>query len=75
MKKTLAQYLVVFLIFLTLVVVMLMIAPKKQNQLEFIEKRIDDIQAQREILTEKEKELERLATEKEWEEVDKGTDK
>jgi hypothetical protein len=54
---------------------MLMIAPKKQNQLEFIEKRIDDIQAQREILTEKEKELERLATEKEWEEVDKGTDK
>ena len=42
----------------------------KQNQLEFIEQRIDDIQNQREVLTEKEKELERLATEKEWQEVD-----
>ena len=49
--------------------------PSKENQLDFIEKRIDDIEMQREILTEKEKELERLATEKEWEEVDKDTNK
>ena len=44
--------------------------PTKQNQLEFIEQRIDDIQNQREVLTEKERELEKLATEKEWQEVD-----
>ncbi len=49
--------------------------PSKENQLDFIEKRIDDIEMQREILTEKEKELERLATEKEWEEVDNDNSK
>ncbi len=49
--------------------------PGKENQLEYIEKRMDDIQMQREILTEKEKELERLATEKDWEEVDNDNNK
>tara|TARA_Y100000004_G_C8591863_1_gene276802 strand:+ start:205 stop:423 length:219 start_codon:yes stop_codon:yes gene_type:complete len=49
--------------------------PSKENQLDFIEKRIDDIEMQREILTEKERELERLATEKEWEEVDNDNSK
>ena len=49
--------------------------PGKENQLEYIEKRMDDIQMQREILTEKEKELERLATEKDWEEVDNDSNK
>jgi len=49
--------------------------PGKENQLDYIEKRLDDIQMQREILTEKEKELEQLATEKEWEEVDNDNNK
>ena len=49
--------------------------PSKENQLDFIEKRIDDIEMQREILTEKERELERLATDKEWEEVDNDSSK
>ena len=49
--------------------------PSKENQLDFIEKRIDDIEMQREVLTEKERELERLATEKEWEEVDNDNSK
>ena len=49
--------------------------PGKENQLDYIEKRLDDIEMQREILTEKEKELERLATEKEWEEVDNDSNK
>ena len=49
--------------------------PGKENQLEYIEKRMDDIQMQREILTEKEKELEKLATEKDWEEVDNDNNK
>ena len=49
--------------------------PSKDNQLQFIEKRMDDIQMQREILTDKEKELEKLATDKEWEEVDNDSNK
>ena len=36
---------------------------------------MNDVQAQREVLTDKERELEKLATEKEWEEVDKETNK
>ena len=47
----------------------------KKNQLEYIEKRIEDVQKQKEIFTEKEKELEQLATEKEWEEVDNDNNK
>ena len=49
--------------------------PGKENQLDYIEKRLDDIEMQREILTEKERELERLATEKDWEEVDNDNNK
>jgi hypothetical protein len=49
--------------------------PDKKNALEFIEKRISDIKMQREILTEKEKQLEQLATEKEWKEVDNDNNK
>ena len=49
--------------------------PSKDNQLQFIEKRMDDIQMQREILTDREKELEKLATDKEWEEVDNDSSK
>ena len=49
--------------------------PGKENQLDYIEKRLDDIEMQREILTEKERELEKLATEKEWEEVDNDSNK
>jgi hypothetical protein len=50
-------------------------APDKLNRLDYIEKRMDDIQEQREILTEKEKKLEKLATEKDWEEVDNDNSK
>ena len=49
----------------------LLLFPDKRNQLEYIEERLNDIEMQRKVLTEKERELERLATEKEWEEVDK----
>jgi len=44
---------------------------EKKNRLEFIDEKIKKVQEQQLILTEKEKELEKLATEKEWEEVDK----
>ncbi len=49
--------------------------PNEENRLNFIEKRMDDIQEQRKVLTEQEKQLEKLATEKEWEEVDNDNNK
>ena len=58
-----------------LLMVAVLTFPGKENQLEYIEKRMDDIQMQREVLTEKEKELEKLATEKDWEEVDNDNNK
>ena len=58
-----------------LIMVAVLTFPGKENQLDYIEKRLDDIEMQREILTEKEKELERLATEKDWEEVDNDNNK
>ena len=58
-----------------LLMVSVLTFPGKENQLDYIEKRLDDIEMQREILTDKEKELEKLATEKEWEEVDNDNNK
>jgi len=49
--------------------------PNKKNRLEHIEDRIQEVQEKRKVLTEKEKQLEKLANEKDWEEVDKETDK
>tara|TARA_Y100000593_G_scaffold66094_1_gene121707 strand:+ start:510 stop:734 length:225 start_codon:yes stop_codon:yes gene_type:complete len=71
MKKTLIEYLWIFSITAALLLVALLLFPDKKNQLEYIEERLNDIEMQREVLTEKERELEKLATEKEWEEVDK----
>jgi F0F1-type ATP synthase membrane subunit b/b' len=73
--KILKQYSWIISILVAIILVAIMLMPSKKNQLEFIEQRIDDIQNQREVLTEKEKELEKLATEKEWEEVDKDSNK
>ena len=49
--------------------------PNKHDQLDFINERLEKIKVEKEILTEKEKELEELATEKEWEEVDNDNNK
>jgi hypothetical protein len=54
---------------------MVFIYPEKKNRLEFIEEKIKEVEMKKKILTEKEKQLEKLATEKEWEEVDKEKDK
>ena len=48
---------------------------QKPNALENIEKRLDEAEQQQQVLTEKEKELVQDAQNKEWEEVDKETDK
>jgi len=49
--------------------------PEKKNRLEFIDKEIKKVQEKKKILTQKEIELEKLATEKDWEQVDKDKDK
>ena len=71
MKDVLKQYFWIFSVTAGLLTVALLLLPEKKNRLEFIEQRMDDVQEQRKVLTEKEKELEKLATEKEWEEIDK----
>jgi hypothetical protein len=62
------------LLYASITVAILLVAlltfPSKQNQLEFIEEEIKKVQEHKKILTEKEKQLERLATEKDWAEVD-----
>ena len=70
MKKVLIEYFYIFSVGIGLLTLALIMFPDKQNQLEFIEKRIEDVKLQRDILTEKEKQLEKLANEKDWEEVD-----
>ena len=62
-------------ILLAILLVALLTFPSKKNRLEFIEEEIERVQTQQKILTDKEKELEKLATEKDWEEVDKDTNK
>jgi len=71
MKDVLKQYFWLFSITAGLLTVVLLLVPEKKNRLEFIEEEIRKVQTQQKILTEKEKELEKLATEKDWEEVDK----
>tara|TARA_Y100000287_G_scaffold37078_1_gene28078 strand:+ start:449 stop:679 length:231 start_codon:yes stop_codon:yes gene_type:complete len=50
-------------------------ALQKPNALENIDKRLDEAEKKQQVLTEKEKELVQDAQNKEWEEVDKETDK
>ena len=75
MKKILIEYLWIFSITAALLLVALLLFPEKKNRLEYIEERMDSLERQKSVLTEKEKELEKLATEKEWEEIDKETNK
>ena len=70
MKKVLIEYLWIFSITAAILLVGLLLFPDKKNRLEYIDERMEEVQEQRKILTEKEKQLEKLAAEKEWEEVD-----
>ena len=70
MKKVLIEYCWIFSITAGILTVALLLFPEKKNRLEFIEEEIKKVQTQQKILTQKEKELERLATEKDWAEVD-----
>ena len=62
-------------ILVAFLLVALLTFPSKKNQLEFIEEEIKKVETKQKILTEKEKELEKLATEKDWAEVDKDSNK
>ena len=75
MKNLLTQYLWIFSITAALLLAVILLVPEKKNRLEFIEEEIQKVQEHQEILTEKEKQLEKMATEKDWEEVDKDTNK
>ena len=75
MKDTLKQYLWIFSITAGLLTAAILLFPDKKNRLEFIEEEIRKVQEGQKVLTQKEKELEKLATEKDWEEVDKDTNK
>jgi len=75
MKNILTQYFWIFLVAIVILVLSLMLFPEKKNRLEFIEEEIKKVQEKKKVLTSKEKELEKLATEKDWEQVDKDTTK
>ena len=75
MKNVLVQYFWIFSITAAILTVSLLLLPKKKDQLEYLEKEIEKVQVEQKALTDKEKQLKELATEKEWEEVDKDTNK
>tara|TARA_B100000900_G_scaffold175824_1_gene149177 strand:+ start:126 stop:359 length:234 start_codon:yes stop_codon:yes gene_type:complete len=73
--EMLIQYVWIIIIGLFLVMAGVLLYPDKKNRLEFIEERLKEVELKQKVLTEQEKALEKLATEKEWEEVDKETNK
>ena len=73
--KIVKQYAWIISILAAIILVSLLLFPGEKNRLEYIEERLDSLEREQSILTEKEKELEKLATEKEWEEVDKDSNK
>ena len=75
MKNVLVQYLWIFSITAALLTVALLLLPEKKDQLEYLQNEIEKVQEEQKALTDKEKELQELATQKEWEEVDKDTNK
>ena len=75
MKKILTQYLWIFVTVLILTCISISLFPDKKNRLEFIEEQIKDVEKRKKILTQTERELEKLATERDWEQVDKDTTK
>ena len=75
MKKILTQYLWIFVTILILTVITISLFPDKKNRLEFIDEKIKEVEEKRKILTQTERELEKLSTEKDWEEVDKDSNK
>jgi len=74
-KKMMIQFAWILGLGAFILTIAIITSPDRLNRLDYIEKRMNDIQEQREVLTEKEKKLEKLATEKDWEEVDNDNSK
>lgn len=75
MKKILTQYLWIFVTIFLLLNLTITILPKEENRLDKLDEMIKKVEQKEIILTPTEKLLERKATEKDWEEVDKETNK
>ena len=75
MKKILTQYLWIFVTIFLLLNLTITILPKKENRLDKLDEMIKKVEQKEIILTPTEKLLERKATENDWEEVDKETNK
>ena len=75
MKNILVQYLWIFSITAAILLVALLTFPDKKDQLDFIEDKLEEVQKQKDILTDKELKLKELAVQKEWEEVDNDNNK
>ena len=58
-----------------IILLALFLLPSEKDKLDFLQKRIDETQEQQKLLNEKEKELVEKAFQKEWEKLDKETDK
>lgn len=71
MKKLLIQYLWIFLITFSILLLALLTLPKKESPLDSIEKRLDEAAKKESVLTENEKKLKQNSETKEWEEIDK----
>jgi len=75
MKKILTQYLWIFVTIFLLLNLTITILPKEENRLDKLDEMIKKVEQKEIILTPTEKLLEQKATEKDWEEVDKETNK
>ena len=75
MKKILKQYWYIVSITAALLLLALLTFPAKENPLDNVEKRLDEAAEKESVLTENEKKLKLDSQTKEWEEVDKQTDK
>jgi len=71
MKKLLIQYLWIFSITFSILLLALLTFPKKESPLDSIEKRMDEAAKKESVLTENERKLKQNSETKEWEEIDK----
>ena len=75
MKKVLTNYLWIFSITAAILLLALLTFPVKENPLDRVEERLNEASEKESVLTENEKKLKQESQNKEWEEVDKSTDK
>lgn len=71
----LKQYFWIISITSAILFVALMFMPTEEQKIDFLQTQKEKILKEREALTEKEKELEKIATEKEWDNLDNELNK